>query len=171
MNDHQIALHGLYLALFSAKNRMPDLFSDNQLTAVFTAMMGARKGAWRVIGITPAALKLLGENKFIKGKHSIARGHLVDRIATVRKLFNRDNPYEIEEFYSVFSEGDKTVLMTYQENGVGRQFPDYIDIDEKNPNGDLFKCMSVGFRFGLVEKDFLKSLHDKYYSTPTRITP
>jgi hypothetical protein len=162
MTAHQIAIYDIYVALFNAKKSIPDLFSDTQLTSTFTSIMGARQGSWHVVGITPAALNSLVKTNFIKPKHTIARGHRVDRVTTVRKLFkinvneDKSTPYKIEDFFHIFYENDNTILMTYHENGRGKTFPEYIKID--NQDSKLFKCLAVGFSYGPKERQYLKNL-------------
>ena len=46
-------------------------------------------------------------------------------------LHDREEPATLEEFFDVFLERDKTVIMTNAENAhsPGSQFPKYIDVD------------------------------------------
>src|SRR5262245_43396477 len=103
-------LHGLYLALFQAKNDCPSEFRMTRLTKIQTEIMGI-EGAWRVIGITPEALDLLATQDFRKDKLPLCRSHRVDRIQTAKDVFDRDQPLGIEGFFELFLKNDDTVIM------------------------------------------------------------
>ena len=107
------ALHGLYVALFNAKHACPEDFHGGRLTTIQTAIMGIEDYGWRVVGITREALDLLASADFNKNKlpRQLCRGHIVDRIATTRMLFEREAPLGLEEFFEVFLHNDRTVIM------------------------------------------------------------
>jgi hypothetical protein len=74
-------------------------------------------------------------------------------------LFARPEPASLQEFFDVYLERDKTVIMTIAENTYrrGSQIPKYIDIEpelELFPSGTL-----VGWQHRKNEIDFLRKLH------------
>ncbi len=157
------ALHGLYIALFDAKRIAPGDFKDSRLTTIQTAIMGVENFGWRVIGITPEALKLLATVEFNKNKipKRLCRGHLVDRVETMRALFNRTKPYGEKQFFKIFLENDCTVIMLVEQNGTGQPFPKYIHFQNDDaqlfPNGGL-----IGWKHRKRERDFLKMLYSDF---------
>ena len=153
------ALYGLYLALFDAKKMSPGDFSDGRMTTIQTAIMGIENAGWRVIGITQEALDLLATVDFNKNKlpRRLCRGHKVDRIETTRKLFNRDKPMGLEEFFTVFLSNDLTVIMLNEQNRT-TSFPPYIEIH--NPAAELFPNGSLmSWKHRAKERDYLRQLH------------
>ncbi len=72
------------------------------------------------------------------------------------EMFNRDLPMGLDEFWVLAIERDRTVLMTYKENGKGKPFPEYISFDA----GDLFPD-GVGVTYRKAEKEFLKQKHSE----------
>jgi hypothetical protein len=74
-------------------------------------------------------------------------------------VLDRDEPASLQEFFDVYLDRDKTVIMTNAENVYrrGGQLPKYIDIDpqlELFPSGTL-----VGWQHRKKEIDFLRTLH------------
>lgn len=154
------ALHGLYVALFNAKHACPEDFHGGRLTTIQTAIMGIENYGWRVVGITREALDLLASADFNKNKlpRQLCRGHIVDRIATTRMLFERKAPLGLEEFFEVFLHNDRTVIMLNKQNGHTKPFPDYIKID--NPNAELFPNGSLmSWKHRKKEREYLRHLH------------
>jgi hypothetical protein len=71
-------------------------------------------------------------------------------------MFSPDEPLGFDEFWTLAIERDKTVLMTYAENGHGKKFPEFIhfDADDLFPDG-------VGVTYRKNEKAFLRKLHSE----------
>jgi len=153
-------LHGLYIALFKARQTCPGDFPDGYLTRILTAIMGIEDCGWRVIGITREALDALATNDFNKNKlHSkLCRGHKIDRIKTTRELFDREKPMKLDEFFKVFLRNDQTVIMLNEQNNHTKPFPKFIKID--NPDAELFPNGSLmGWKHRKKEREYLRQLH------------
>jgi hypothetical protein len=154
------ALYGLYVSLFQARKKCPDDFKDGRITTIMTAIMGMENLGWRVTGITKEALQLLSEVDFDKSRlpRRLCRGHRVDRIQTARQLFDSKKPKLMNEFFGIFLENDRTVIMLNEQNRHSQQFPSYIEIE--NPEGTLFPNGSlVGWKHRKKEREFLRALH------------
>ena len=153
------ALHTLYVALFNARRTCPEDFSDGRLTTIQTAFMGVENCGWRVIGITRAALELLASEDFNKAKlpRRLCRGHITDRIATTRLLFDRAEPMPLDLYFETFLQNDCTVIMLNEQNHA-KPFPAYIQID--NPRAELFPNGALmSWKHRRTERDFLRDLH------------
>jgi hypothetical protein len=153
------ALYGLYRALFEAKKSCPDDFNDSRLNTIQTAYMALENVGWRVVGITPEALKLLASVDFRKEAlpRKLCRGHIVDRIQTTRKLFNRKQPVSERGFFQIFLASDRTVIMLAEQNQHGSAFPNFIEVD--NPDGTLFPNGGLmAWKHQKKERDFLMAL-------------
>lgn len=154
------ALHGLYVALFNAKRACPGDFHGGRLTTIQTAIMGIEDYGWLVVGVTREALDLLATADFNKNKlpRQLCRGHIIDRIDTTRLLFERKEPMGLEEFFKVFLNADRTVIMLNKQNDHTKPFPDYIKID--NPDAMLFPNGSLmSWKHRKKEREYLRQLH------------
>jgi hypothetical protein len=154
------ALYGLYVALFNAKRACPADFHHGRLTTIQTAIMGVEDYGWRVVGITREALELLATTDFNKNKlpRQLCRGHIIDRIETARQLFEREAPIGLEEFFEVFLNADRTVIMLNKQNDHTKPFPEYIKID--NPDAELFPNGALmSWKHRKKEREFLRQLH------------
>jgi hypothetical protein len=159
------ALHGLYIALFKAKQDCPDYFSDGRLTKILTDIMGMENEGWRVVGITHEALDLLATKGFDKNKlpRKLCRGHIIDRVKTTRELFKGDEPKELNEFFDYYLDKDQTVIMLNEQNRA-KIPPEYIKID--NPNAELFPNGSLmGWKHREEERKYLRNLHSSRSSS------
>ncbi len=152
------ALHGLYVALFSAKRACPEDFRGGRLTAIQTAIMAIEDCGWRVVGIAREALDLLATVDFNKNKlpRQLCRGHIIDRIETTRSLFDkREEPMALKDFCSTFLHNDRTVIMLNKQNDHTKPFPDYIEID--NPDAALFPNGSLmSWKHRKKEREYLR---------------
>ena len=154
------ALHGLYVALFNAKRDCPEDFHGGRLTTIQTAIMGIEDYGWLVVGVTREALDLLATENFNKNKlpRQLCRGHIIDRIDTTRLLYERKEPMGLEEFFKVFLNADRTVIMLNKQNDHTKPFPDYIKID--NPDAMLFPNGSLmSWKHRKMEREYLRQLH------------
>ncbi len=154
------ALHGMYMALFRAKQACPQDFPKGRLTTILTAIMGVENYGWRVVGITREALDLLATKDFKKSAlpRRLCRGHVVDRIVTTQLMFERDQPLKLAEFFETFLHGDRTVIMLNEQNNHARAFPKYIPID--NPDAALFPNGALmSWKHRKEEQEFLRQLH------------
>jgi len=128
----------------------------------------SRGNHWPVIGITEEALKLIKDEKFDLPKGVIQRGHLIPRSETINLLFrNRKTFVSIEDFESIYTFYDKTVLMTREQNKSSKHTPEFIKF--KSPNPETFKTSYIGFKYEEEEKSFLKDLYKEFYSKPLRL--
>lgn len=155
------ALHSLYVALHAAHKKTPADFHNGRLTTILTGIKGVENLGWRVVGITREALAVFAEHDFNRPSRMLCRGHIKDRAATTRRLFEGDVPLPLTEFFDVFLEADQTVIMTTAQNKMHAAFPKYIQID--NPTAELFPNGSlVGWKHRKQEREFLKRLHAKH---------
>jgi hypothetical protein len=162
------ALHGLYVALFEAKKACPEDFHGGRLTTVQTAIMGVEHYGWRVVGITREALELLATENFDKNRlpRRLCRGHVINRIQTTKLLFEREQPMQLEDFFDVFLQNDRTVIMLNEQNRHTNSFPEFIEID--NPNSDLFPNGALmSWKHRKQERDYLRALHADYLKDKT----
>lgn len=159
--DHTLreALYGLYVALFEAHKKTPADFHNGRLTTIMTGIMGVENFGWRVVGITREALDILAANDFKLPSRTLCRGHIVDRSATARALFDGAIPLPLDEFFDLFLDADRTVIMTNEQNKVKGEFPSYIGID--NPKAELFSNGSLmGWKHRKREREFLRELRE-----------
>jgi hypothetical protein len=129
--------------------------------------MGVEDSGWRVVGITRKALDRLATVDFQKQKlpRQLCRGHIVDRIATTRTLFDRDQPMPLDLFFEAFLENDCTVIMLNEENTHGKGFPTFIEID--NPDAALFRNGALmSWKHRKEERIFLQNLHTQGLEKP-----
>ena len=157
------ALYGLYIALFNAKRACPEDFHGGRLTTIQTAIMGIEDFGWRVVGITKEALDLLATVDFNKNKlpRQLCRGHIINRIETTRRLFDeREAPMDLDEYFKVFLDNDRTVIMLNKQNDHTKSFPEYIEID--NPDAALFPNGSLmSWKHRKKEREYLRQLHSR----------
>ena len=162
------ALYDVYLSLFSAKTLSPKDFRSSRLTTSLTAVMGIENCGWRVVGITPEALELLESVEYRKEKlpRRLCRGHLVDRAQTSRALFDRLSPLPLNEFFELFLENDRTVIMLAEQNKHTKALPSFIQFE--NQDGELFPNGSLmAWKHRKNERDFLRSLTKAKFGQPS----
>jgi hypothetical protein len=121
--------------------------------------MSAKPFAWRVVGVTEAALKKFHELKYqYQGGHGLTRAHLRPRIETVRELLGRSEPMSQSEFIEYWFEHDRTVLCAKGENRtIILQF-----IEIENTDGSLFSSTRIAWRHGKKERELLQTLYEKF---------
>ena len=155
------ALYEIYRVLYKHRHIYK---RPSHLVATYTEAFANQPWTWKVVGITRNALDVLAANDFEMPSHQICRGHFIDRKTTIKEMFSRDEPMRFDEFWEAAIERDRTVLMTYKENGKGKLFPEYISFDA----GDLF-ADGVGVTYRKAEKTFLRKMHSEL--TPHGLTP
>lgn len=152
--------YDLYAALHRSRMVRPDIYSDSRCTVILTAIMGAHKRGWRVVGITRNALRHYVENNFAhKSGNGIQRAHIVPRIETTRRVLSGEQPLPLYELAQIWFELDTTIICASGENKMIVP-QDYISFE--NPRCDLFPGRQVGWRHSKVEKDFLKALSSNH---------
>ena len=150
--------HALYLAVRAAHAEAPQIWTDGHCTRVLTSIMSGKPFAWRVIGITEAALqKFHNLNYRYQSGSGITRAHLRERIVTVRELLSRREPMSANEFIEYWLANDSTVLCAVGENKA--IVPRFIEIE--NHDGLLFSSNLVGWRHGKTERDLPRSLFEE----------
>ena len=151
--------YDLYVALHRSRRMNPQIFTMGRCTAILTAMMGGRSWSWRVVGITPAALRLFQNSGYKKtARDGITRAHIQGRSKTTSELLQSVEPLPIEEFARIWIENDKTVLCVRGENKD--PLPDYV-IFEDAEHG-FFPSTQIAWRHGKMEKEFLMSVATKH---------
>ncbi len=145
----------LYVALHRSHRQYPQIFTMGRCTAVLTAAMGGRSWSWRVVGITPAALRLFRDSGYKKvARDGITRAHIQSRNKTTSELLQPEEPFSAEEFARIWIENDQTVLCVRGENRD--PLPDYISIADAEHA--LFQSHQVAWRHGKMEREYLMSL-------------
>lgn len=166
--DKQI-LYESYVALFTLDKKSPNFFTDMRLNSAFTALMLSGKWAYNVIGISKNAYLACAELHFKKRpNNTLVRGHITQRIDTFRLLFDRiknpsrTDPYSFDEFWETYLPNDQTILMTREENGVGKVIPHH----HKFNNDEFSLFTNVGNNFDYKEKEmiFLRELDVKNFN-------
>jgi hypothetical protein len=154
--------HSLYLAVHRAHLADSDTWNSAHCTRVMTAIMGARKFSWRVIGITEAALRILRENGYKrKDGDKITRAHLRERSTTVKELLAKPELSEAD-FFKFWTKHDPVVLCGPGENK--KVVSPYIAIE--NERAELFSSGTVSWRHGQLERDFLAALYEARFGVP-----
>jgi len=120
---------------------------------------------WRVVGITPKALKQLeGQGYKYQTGSGIQRAHVYDRFETYGLLI--DDLKERDVFWSMISDRDRTILAVKGEYS-GIRFDQAIPIEDPGlfvkPNQTAyFPAQKIGYRHTVIEREFLKEFHAKY---------
>lgn len=133
-------------------------FSIQKKNRLFSALMAGEAWAWRVVGISMAALEALARNDFRYVKGTVCRAHVVDRISTAGAIFETKSktPISQEAFFSLYFKNDETIITTKTENKTGSRVPSFIPIDVKL---GLFPSKAIAWRHGRAEREYLRSLH------------
>lgn len=120
---------------------------------------------WRVVGITPNALRQLEEQDYkYKTGSGVQRAHVYDRFETYGILV--DERKEEDEFWSLIAERDRTVLAVKGEyNKIG--FEDALLFEDPglfvSPDQNIyFPARTIGYRHIGIERAFLKEFHAKH---------
>jgi len=145
-----------YVALFSAKQAVPDYWTSKHCTRVLTNLMAGRDFSWQVVGITEKALKQYRSQNFKRvSKDGITRGHIIPRAETANLVMNLSQYLSLEKFFEIWLKNDKTVLCARGENK--KVLPEYIAFQNDE---NLFNCkdMIVGHKHKQEEIEFLKKL-------------
>jgi hypothetical protein len=149
------ALHSVYVALHLAQKARPKLFTYGHCATIVTALMSNSPWAWRVVGITPAALQRYKEQGFkVKSSQGIKRAHLRPRISTTEDLLASKNPLPPTTFIKTLLRHDRTVLCIKGENRD--PVPKYIPF--ANQNASLFSSKKIAFRHKEKEEALLRRL-------------
>jgi len=151
--------YSLYLAVRDAHAEAPDVWTVDHCKRLLTSIMSAKPFAWRVVGVTQAALKKFHELDYrYRSKQGLTRAHLRPRIETVRELLDRSEPMSQDEFIEYWLTHDRTILCAQGENKV--TVPDFIEFE--NRDGVLFSSNQVAWRHGRAERDLLQRLYEEF---------
>ncbi len=114
---------------------------------------------WRVVGISINALKKIKKNQFSSNK-GIRRGHINDRAKTYNLLTSK--AFEIEEWWRIFWDNDKTELVTKEENDNKEIKSEIIKVDSSK--GYFVSDGLVGFKFRkTAEGEYCKTIWRELY--------
>jgi hypothetical protein len=150
--------HSLYLAVHGAHAEAPHIWTVSHCTRILTSIMSAKPFAWRVVGVTEAALKKFHElNYRYQSRHGLTRAHLRPRIETVRELLARSEPMSQSEFIEYWFAHDRTVLCAVGENKT--IVPQFIEIE--NSDGSLFSSNRIAWQHGKKERELLQTLYER----------
>ena len=118
--------------------------------------MGRQKWSWRVVGITPAALRKFEEQDFrYVSRCGITRAHITPRIVMVTEIMSTPTPMSEDELFAYWLAHDKTIICARGENID--PVPEHIAI--ANDSGDLFTSQKIaGFSVKAAEREFLRTL-------------
>jgi hypothetical protein len=113
--------------------------------------------AWRVIGITEAAVKVFAKHDFKRvSRMGINRSHLVDRIKTYTTML--EGPLtECDEWWNFYVDTDKTILSTSTENMSKGELSRVYSVDSQL---GLFQSQGFAWRHKDPEIKFLKETLD-----------
>ena len=135
-----------FLAVKKIKNITPSVRHR-----MLGCILSMNPNAWRVIGITKAALIKFIENDFKRPK-GVNRSHIKQRSETSRIMFEKDS-WDMDSWWEFYTERDKCILATSSEN----MNKDPEIIFAKVPEG-LFKTRGFAYIVKDEEKAFLKQL-------------
>lgn len=154
------ACYEIYAALYNSHINYPDIFTVSRCTGILTALMGSHNWSWRVVGITPQALKIFKDNDFkkIPSGGGITRAHITSRKSTCEDLIKSNKIFSPDDFINKWLENDKTVICGKGEN-KDNFFAKYISID--NPFGILFQSAKVGWKCSKSDREYLRSLYEE----------
>lgn len=149
-------LHSAYLAI--VEMNLP----TRRKCRLLTELMAAYKGAWRIVGITSAALDVFASHGFRRvSKMGINRAHLVDRSQSYTEMLT--NPIcDINEWWEFYYNNDRTVLSTSSENM--KSF-DVAQVIWFNAEG-LFRSQGFAWRHTKGEITFLEKLYAQQSDNP-----
>ena len=148
------SIHRTYLTL-QAEQAIP----RPHRKAAMGEVLYSHPDAWRVVGITDAALQLIADKDF-QTIHAIGivRAHFLKRATVYGKLL--ENPLGFDEFMDAFLEFDRCLLATKQENATDNGLPEtWHKID---PDKGMFQRRGYAATFRPeVEGAFLRDLYSK----------
>ena len=148
-------IYDLYSVFYQKFQKNKDLFlSKQRWSELFSTLTKGRKEFWRVVGITPNALKHYQENNY-KRKKGLVRGHMHMRIKTFDIFFNLDKKLSKGEFWKLFHKYDPVIIMIAEEN-KSHEIPNYIKIT--NPKSEFFTNSGISWKLTSEDVDLLKSL-------------
>jgi hypothetical protein len=159
LTEHSISmLHNFYILAHEAHKADSKTWTVQHCNRVLTNVMGGHQFSWRVVGITPKALRQFEQQKFkyLTGC-GITRAHIIARRNTVETMICRDIPLSASEFISLWIDNDRTVLCIRGENN--NNLLDWLEFPPMQ--SPLFSSTTAGWRHGKDEIDFLKSFSAK----------
>ncbi|MFB2532702.1 hypothetical protein ACEYYB_12845 [Paracoccus sp. p4-l81] len=144
------ATYGIYRALFAARSAYP----AKTLRSVLTELLYAEPLAWRVVGVTRAALAAYRDAGF-RPITGIERAHLTDRHRTIAALLDGPEPLPQEALFRLWDDADRVVIALRAENRSG-VLSDWLPI---RPDTGFFPRRGIGFAFRIgVEGALMRDL-------------
>ncbi len=157
-------IYKLYKAIFKSDIFDTDIENEKYKIKLMTPIFSWYPWSWRVVGISEDAFRKIKRNKFSRPK-KIQRDHFLQgRAVTYKKMIRRDEPLELEEWWHLFWENDRTIIMTKEENDIkDDKEKDKIKCLKLNWEDGYFYCNPlVGFKYGkATEGEYLKTLKVK----------
>ncbi len=148
-------------AAFTAAQTKPDEVDISSFTRAIYALLSPSRTFWRAVGITPAALAVLGNNLDIRRQScpsGIQRAHIQQRSQTVAALLKGPplTPEQLEQ--AILGEADHTVICAKGENN--NKLPTRTDIIWFDNEGDdpLFQSKGFSARWSDPERALVRKL-------------
>ena len=142
--------HDGYLAIYEMNLPM------KQRCRILNEVISWHPDAWKVVGITPAALEIFAQHNFKRvAKMGIQRAHLVDRADTYREMLNTCMS-NCDEWWEYYCNNDRTVFSTVEENMGDMNIDTIIWFDAPG----LFNIQGFAWRHRKIEIEFLRNLYD-----------
>jgi hypothetical protein len=144
------------------KMRSPEANKIKLLSTLFSI----NPNSWRVVGITPEALKIFEKYDFQKKSGMrINRSHIRQRYGFYQTLLDPDNKIQTaEEFWNTYYENDMTILASASENMSADQsiFENAYPVPQDDRK--LFQTSGYAWKHRDEEEEFLKDLFQKHLS-------
>jgi hypothetical protein len=124
------------------------------ITRAIGAMLNVLPTAWRVVGMTPLAHRMLkgADKELPKG---VTRAHVVSRTATLREVLIGPELSRDEFVETFLGKADQTLLCGPRENNERIARRDDIMWFENAGDDPLFQDRSLKARFGPAERSFI----------------
>lgn len=148
------------------KHRTDEAKFLNAATVVTTKLMSPTNLAWRVCGITEAALERFAAMNFKrKSGLKVQRAHLFNRADTTKQLVYMDTEPSAEEFIEFWEKRDRTVLCLSDQNRKILALKCFKFEEREAPQ---FPNLTVGYGYKDKEEgEFLRMLYASRKSTET----
>lgn len=140
-------IHSIYLKIFEGRSFIP----RKTIRSVMSELMYADEAAWRVIGVTRAALDRLHRGE----KRGFQRAHIVSRAEMVDAIIERPSPMTRSELFEYWQSKDLTVLALRSENR--REIAEGW-IAFENDDARYFRRRGIGFTHGDLEAGLVQRL-------------
>ena len=134
--------------------RVGDISASN-ISGVIAKLLEPVRSAWRVVGITEAALTAFEQANFNKPETKLTRAHKIDRRATIEELLKKDN-LTLDQFRNgMLGIKDHCILALSAENksiSVNKTIIEFENLGDD----PLFQRSGFSWRFGEAKIKFLQ---------------